>query len=158
MRRGWMRRVREVYERDGYLKPAQIVKGIKYYSEESRGIVKAMKTMSGPKALQLARPTKWCIQGSCHPKREEAVRAGSRPTEDDRSPTRSKPIRISRALLEINEDLLESITAEMAANGYSESKPVVLGNVARAGGAGAHRRSHTDAQRRSRQGLKRFSL
>jgi DNA-binding transcriptional MerR regulator len=116
-------KTREVYERGGYLKPAQVSEGIKYYSAESVDFVKAVKKYTA-KGLQLSDAYEMVIQGVSSKKRRNR-RAGEDP-QNTIDPRKIKTHLNFEGFLEINADLLGSITADMAANGYYESKPVVL--------------------------------
>jgi DNA-binding transcriptional MerR regulator len=116
-------KTREVYERGGYLKPAQTLKGVKYYSAESVDFVKAVKKYTA-KGLQLSDAYEMVIQGVSSKKRRNR-RAGEDP-RNTIDPRKIKTHPNFEGFLEINADLLGSITADIAANGYYESKPVVL--------------------------------
>lgn len=116
-------KTRAVYEREGFLAPVQITKGIKYYSAESADFAKAIKRYTA-KGLPLHDAYEMVIQGVSSKKRR-TCRAVEEPLKTI-DPRKIELHRNFEGFLEIDAELQRSITADMAANGYYESMPVVL--------------------------------
>lgn len=117
-------KTRERYEKSGYLTPPQVSEGIKYYSEESVAIVQAMAKCLA-RCSDLDEAYRIAVLGMASKKRriEEADSTGIKTIDPRDIKTHPR----FAGLFSIDEDLAESLSTDMAVEGYFPSIPVVLG-------------------------------
>jgi hypothetical protein len=115
------------YEEEGWLKPEISSDGLKFYSPEDAELgkelgraVKKYKDMG----LAISDVHELVVEGMI-----SKARSKTEADADRKGTINPKKIQMHptfKSLLPIDEDLLKRITADMAANGYDEAKPVVL--------------------------------
>jgi DNA-binding transcriptional MerR regulator len=114
-----------VYEKAGYISGADVSDGVKYYSQETAELIKAMEQCQSGRSANLQEAYKIATQGSALKKRRssEADASAQIKTID---PRKIKTHPRFKGLLSIDEDLAESLTADMVVGGYFTSQPIVL--------------------------------
>ncbi|MBI5568595.1 MAG: MerR family transcriptional regulator [Desulfomonile tiedjei] len=117
-------RQRKKYEKEGYIKPARISNGDRYYSVESVHLVKAMRKFADT-GLPLVDAYQMAAAGVLQKKRVSSN--GDSGQQGVIEPRQIKTHPTFEGLLPIDPALLKLITADMAANGYDDANPVVLG-------------------------------
>jgi hypothetical protein len=112
------------HEEAGRVTAAEVSGGVKYYSEETVGIIKAMEQCLG-RCANLQEAYQIALQGMALKKRRSSE-ADSSPLQFI-DPREVKTHPRFKGLLSIDEDLAESLSADMTVEGYFLSQPVVLG-------------------------------
>ena len=112
------------FEKAGHVEAEEISDGIKYYSEETSEIIRAMQACRG-RCANLQESYQIALDGMALKKRGSGEENSSPllfidPREVNRHP------RFER-LLSLDEDVATSLAADMAVSGYYRSKPIVLG-------------------------------
>jgi hypothetical protein len=118
----------EKHEEAGRVVAAEVSGGVKYYSEETVAIIKAMEQCLG-RCDNLEEAYEMAVQAvALKTRRDEQA---SRIIEDDHRgvihPKKIKTHPTFKGLLPIDEDTLEEIARKMALYGYYESEPILLG-------------------------------
>lgn len=119
------------WEKAGYVKPVNLTGEAKRYTRKDTQIAQAMVRYLG-RCANLQEAYKIAIQGISAKNRRNEKIAGSNKGVSDHLTTRD-PDKIKlhprfERLLEIDEDLEESLTVEMAVAGYYPPQPIVLGS------------------------------
>lgn len=115
--------VLERYEKAGYAKWEKMKGGIRYYSENTVEILKAMTLCLG-RCANLQEAHEMALQGSELKRRRNSEADTSQNKTID--PRKIKTHPRFKGLLSIDEDLEENLTTDMAVGGYYTSQPVVL--------------------------------
>ena len=112
------------YEEAGYVSEAKVSDGVKYYSEESVEIIKAMEQCLG-RCANLEEAYEIARRGLATKERRSSEADSSKIQTIDPREVKTHP-RL-KGLLKIDEDLAENLRADMTVEGYFQSQPVVLG-------------------------------
>lgn len=113
------------YENNGFVKPLKHSEGTNYYSEESAELVRAMMMCQAGRCANLQEAYKIALQGMSSKKKRSS--GGHSDKFQMMDPKKIKTHPRFEGLFKIDEDLMESISTEMALGGYFPSQPIVLG-------------------------------
>lgn len=120
----------EKHEEAGRVVAAEVSGGVKYYSEETVAIIKAMEQCLG-RCDNLEEAYEIALQAvALKTRRDEQASRISESDGEHRGVIHPKKMRTHPTfvgLLPIDEDTLEEIARKMSLNGYYESEPIVLG-------------------------------
>jgi ParB-like chromosome segregation protein Spo0J len=112
-----------IYEEAGYVSEAKVSDGVKYYSEETVGIIKAMEQCLG-RCANLQEAHEIALRGMASKKRRGNEADSSQLQTIDPKKIKTHPR--FQGLLTIDEDLAEDLSADMTVEGYYRSIPIVL--------------------------------
>jgi ParB-like chromosome segregation protein Spo0J len=121
---GLSKKALKQYEKNGFVKPVRQSEGTNYYAEESADLVKAMMMCLG-RCANLQEAYKMAVQGlSSKERRRDKGESAEVKTIDPREIEMHLKF---KGLLDIDDDLSESLTVDMTVSGFYVSKAIVLG-------------------------------